>query len=340
MIEEDLGSVLFIHPRRGNFRVTQCQQCRYVWYCPDCSAALVTYKNSYKTMELICHHCQNKFDYPNICPECKGSEISSFSSGIEDLEEYLGNTYKDKEIFKIDTSNSKNMEIFKQHLAQNLNTTPYYLTSKLYDPRVPYSSFKSIVFIHAQNLTTGVDYLTTEEIYYSLFSIYLQSQNIVNSSDVNQSKSPTLLIFDTSTPELQLFQKMLLLNTINADYADILELYKTFIIEELDSRKRFHLPPYHNLLLLTQSSKKLDTLKENMSVLHKWLKEATVEMQPELEISTPYPAKMLKRQGLYTFHLLLKYPKNFKHLKELDKILKPKISDMRLQARLNPRHIF
>ena len=43
-------------------------------------------------------------------------------------------------------------------------------------------------------------------------------------------------------------------------------------------------------------------------------RDNTKEFLPDLEITPPYPAKMLKRQGLFTFHILLKYPKNFKQL--------------------------
>ncbi len=335
-IEAASGPVLFIHPRRGNFRITQCGSCRHIWYCPNCTAALITYKNAdftnTKKLELICHHCQTKAEYPNKCPECASLDISSYSSGIDDLAEFLEKTYLEKVIFKIETATKKQMQTFQSSLSStspDSTQSPFYLTSKVFDPRIDYSKFASIVIIQAQNLATGVDYLTTEEVYLSIYNLYLAL-----------GQSPTSLIFDTTSPELEILQKLLLLNHTNQNFEAIIKLFEGFMTSELVVRKTFHLPPYQNLLLLSLSGKDHAKLKSNIGVFYKWLKEATLDLQPELEIVAPYPAKMLKRQGMFTYHCLLKYPKNFKHLKTLEKIIKPKIADMHMQARLNPRHIF
>jgi len=379
LIERDNGPILLIHPRRGNFRITQCQTCRYIWQCPDCSASLITYKNNFKRLELLCHHCQSKFDYPLLCPECKGSEVSSYSSGIDDLYENLTLTYPAKKIFKIDTSTSKLFQSFLSDLELYKPESPIFLTTKVFDPRIPYIAFKSIVFIQAQNLAVGVDYLTTEEIILSVFNLYIETidfggkilryaqddtarmqddtalaQKDVDhvaaikdrheNNSISSPQSPISIIFDTTNPDLEVLQKFIQLNVISVDktnpYEDLLALYSDNISRELVIRQKFHLPPYYNLLLLSLNGKNLDKLKENVFTLYKWLKGATKDLQPELELTAPYTAKLLKRKGYYTYHLLLKYPKNFKHIKELDKILKPVIADMHIQARLNPRHIF
>jgi primosomal protein N' (replication factor Y) len=356
LIEESTGPILLIHPRRGNFRVTQCQDCRYIWQCPNCTAALTTYKNSFKKLELLCHHCQSKVEYPLSCPECKGTEVSSYSSGIDDLYENLSLTYPDKKIFKIDTSTSKQFKAFLSDLELYSDESPIFLTTKVFDPRIPYSHFKSIVFIQAQNLAVGLDYLTTEEIILSVFNLYIragqsdlgkilnQVQDDTTIDKLSKPQSPISIIFDTTNPDLEILQKFTELNSDSLDksksFEDLLALYIDNVRRELVIREKFHLPPYHNLLLLSLNGKNLDKLKENVFTLYKWLKSATKELQPELELTPPYTAKLLKRKGFYTYHLLLKYPKNFKHIKDLGKILKPVIADMHIQARLNPRHIF
>ncbi|GAB4146442.1 MAG: hypothetical protein OHK0017_06930 [Patescibacteria group bacterium] len=329
------SKILLIHPRKGSFRLTKCAHCGYLWQCPNCEAPLTAYRNSVKDLDLICNHCQTNFEYPAECPECHKSEISSFLSGIEQLNQYLTTTYPEYQIIPYtgQANNSDISSLYSQ--SREKDGKLIYTTTKIFDAQLPYSSFDLVVFVQAQNLLSGTDYLSTEESIYSIFSLILQ----FNLSADNYQFHPPYLIFDTPYPELPFFQKFRSVIQNTKDYKSTVNAYLTFINEEKDLRERFALPPFFNTLLLTIQDKNHQKAREKIMSLHQFLAEK-ISKWPELSLTPPYPAKLIKRKGYFSYHILIKYPKKFNHLNDFYKEVEYTLRESRVQTRLNPRHLF
>jgi primosomal protein N' len=334
--QDSLQHLLVIHPRRGNFGITKCKNCNHTWECKNCSSLLTTYKSTASStpkLELVCHHCQTRYDYPTACPSCKQSKIGSFLEGANETESFLRQKFIEYKIYRFDSSLPQDWSYLdkpENHELENLESQSSTLTlsSKVFDPRIPYSKFQKIIFLQPQNLFAGIDYLSTEESFYALFKVFLASTNHKNSPQI---------CFES--PYVKLLEPLLEIRTEKVDYASLHQKYTEFMQKELDLRQKFKLPPFQNLLLLTVQDKNLEKAKSRSQDIYVWLKSISPKISPEIELTQPYPAKLLKRKGYFSYHILLKYPKNFKDMKKFVQLVKPQLIASRVQIRLNPRHL-
>jgi primosomal protein N' (replication factor Y) (superfamily II helicase) len=324
--------VLLILSRRGHFTITRCQNCKYVWECQNCAknlkkgVNLVAYRTKYSVFELLCHQCQTYYKYPLECPKCQTKQIISENGGIDKLEEELIENYNYK-VIRLDSF--KNNQEFIENLKHSDDEQKIWLTTRLYDPLIDYSSFDFIVFIKAQNLLASTDYMVKEEVMNSLGLLFLEVQN-----------SKTEVIFDTESLNDNLISEIneYLVNSENK--LNVWNWYKNFLDKEIEMRKIFQLPPFTNLVLITSHEKSFEKAKNKLIASKKYLDEINIELKLELLIQSPYPARFLKRKNLFSYHLLIKYPRNYQKFNLLKNELRKIASSNNYQIRHNPRHIF
>jgi primosomal protein N' len=192
------------------------------------------------------------------------------------------------------------------------------ISNRLFDPSLDYSQYNKIIITHSENLFLGVDYQSIEEVSKSLTELIL---NLNENSELIFDQKNGLDKFDTIGKPLEWFTR-------------IME-------EEKLNRTKFYFPPNNNLILissyeksLTQAILKLKAVREELL----FLKENS--LQDLGTPSQPYEARMLRRKGMYTMHLYIKYPKNYVNITELNTKINELKSQYRLTVRLNPRHIF
>lgn len=348
-------TTLFIHPRKGLYRITSCSGCGHLMECKNCTAPLVAYRQSFGTLELICHQCQSFYQFPIACPSCHQNKLNSKAPGIDQLAEFLGqylnglsndflhsqtqqNTEQNAGNGVGEVNPHNNSEFSLQEVQQvvrldkdKTGTTQiiagnYYLTTRLFDPSLNYSAFQKIVFVEAQNLMADIDYTTSEETAKALTEVFLKLDPDCE------------VFFDTKTPNTQLFKDLQELASPSSRL-DPFSWYLGFVQKELTKRERFKFPPFYTLMLLTSQEK---NQQKALDVVQNAKTRLAVELSKieGVEISSPYPAKFLKRKGLYANHLLIKMPAKQKTEGYVKKVVQNTSQDFRLQLRLNPRHLF
>jgi primosomal protein N' len=253
---------------------------------------------------------------------CKGNNIDSKYGGIDELSELLTKEYQ-LESTKID---SKSKIIYPDQ-CEDPDDKKVFLTTRIFDPSIPYSSFSKIIFIHAENLMASPDYLVSEETYRNLTQIFLQISD------------QTEIIFDTTSPHLTFFQDLIRIQSEHLDYTTPIDWYEGFLRTEKETRDKFGFPPFQNLVLITTQEKNKEKSGQLINSARKYLMSVQKEF-PEIKITTPYPARFLKRRGMFSFHLLVKYPRQYSKFFEFQKIIRFVKSQYRVQVRLNPRHLF
>jgi primosomal protein N' len=332
-------------------------------------------------MQLLCHQCQSYYNFPKICPMCKGSDISSNFGGIDELLEVLKKDFA-KDVIKVE---SKTVMDYDPNFV--------YVTTRVFDPSLEYNKFSKIIFIRAENLLASPDYLVNEDVHRSLVELFLQ----VNGE--------TEVVFDTSNPDLPFFQELAKLNSVSdgdevfsedfdesfdtnngrhselseesvtpnalssksdlengttnrsfvpqddsmpnlhKEYQDksknsnIIDWYTSFVEEESHNRQKFLFPPFYNLILLTTQEKSREKSIQKINSARQYLFGYKNQLH-SLTIGSPYQAKFLKRKGMFSHHLLLRFPRQYGQYFELRDIVKSVASTYDLQARLNPRHLF
>ena len=302
---------LFIHPRRGLFQITQCKKCGHLFECAQCDASLVTYKTWANNMELVCHQCQSYYNYPKTCPECYSRELDSKLGGIDELVNQLQVVFPGQEVLRLD---KKSTDDPNYQLA---------VTTRLYDPGLEYPAFDRLVFVSAQNLLASPDYLVHEDTVKALTEV------------LRRTGPSQQVIFDTKAGA-DLFDRLLSLNLPDQTLADF---FAAFLESENNARRQFLFPPHANLVLLTVQQRKKDTALAQAREMVRALK-AQLSEQKEVTLTPPYPARFLRRKNLYSYHILLKYPKNYSRFFELRDIIQTLRDPYSTQVRLNPKHLF
>ena len=363
--------ILFIHSRRGLFQLTSCQSCHYKFGCDNCDCNLTTYRTFESNMQLLCHQCQSYYTYPKICPMCKSHDISSNFGGIDELIEVLKTNFK-KEVVKIESKNIIDYQpnlvyvttrIFDPSLeyskfskiifirAENLMASPDYLvnedvhrslaemllqidhtTEVVFDtsnPDLPF--FTELAKLNSdisesQTYSETFDIEMIDQINVTATTVStelpedLSPEHTLPEDSINQVKASPSLPQKTSTP-------------------NIITWYTNFVEEESKNRQKFKFPPFDNLVLLTTQEKSKEKSIQKINSARQYLFGYKNELQ-SITIGTPYQAKFLKRKGMFSHHLLVKFPRQYTQYFELRNIIKSVASTYNLQARLNPRHLF
>lgn len=318
-------NILFIHCRKGLYSLTICNNCKYKWGCENCSSNLVTYNQFGNRLNLICHQCQSVYDYPSNCPSCQQVQIKSVYSGIEDLERLLQEEYKINPI-RLDLAKTK----FKFQNLENPNQgKQVFLTTRLYDPAIDYCFFDKIILVQADFLLASSDYQVQEELIKSLSDLILAT----STSQKNPQKNPSIIL-DIKDVENQFFISLVKIKSLE----DLITWHKQKLDQESEFRRVFGFPPSWNMVLLTSHTKKETDAKNHLQAVKNYLETIQKDF-PDIKFSSPYKAKLLKRKGLFSYHLLIKYPRSYNQFIALKKELVTQISLYHLQARINPRTV-
>jgi primosomal protein N' (replication factor Y) len=361
-------NLLFIYPRRGLYRITKCENCGHVFECENCDASLVTYRQSNYKLELMCHQCQSSYDYPLRCPSCKSNKIISRVGGIDELVEELEKEFETS-VYRFDKGRQKVIDIQKANLSssrhfdkreksvtesdsiadlshafemtkgeinqikkESLDSSDQIkpqisVSTRIFDPAIPYSTFDKIIFVQAENLLASPDYLVHEETLKQIAEVLFQAKN--------HSK----IVFDTNSPNIELFQELIKLNQDHPTPESPEAWYLRFLEVEKQNRERFGFPPFRNLLLLTTQEKNKDKAFQALEQCVSYLEKVKHEI-PEVSFGSPYPARFLRRKNMYSYHLLIRFPRQYEHFGKLRKVVTDLSELFRLQVRLNPRHLF
>jgi primosomal protein N' (replication factor Y) (superfamily II helicase) len=304
--------ILFIFPKRGLYTLTKCTSCGHCWECEKCDAKLVTYKKWAKNLELVCHQCQSYYSYPISCPNCHNNEIVSLFGGIEELVEILKKE-SGSEVFRYD--------LLKENKDKTFGNLA--VTTRIFDPSIDYGSFEKVIMVQSESLLASPDYLVQEDIHKQLLEL------------ISTLGVETELSFDTNSPELDLFTD---LGKVGVELDKKL-WHQNFLKKEAKAREMFDFPPFANLLLITTQQKNKDKALETINFVHKDLLRIKSELTT-LKVSPHYPAKFLKRKGMFSYHILVRFPRGYKEIGKLREEIMQLSAAHGLQVRLNPKHLF
>ena len=96
--------VLVFINRRGFAPLYECNNCGWVARCSSCESNLVFHKSKDR---LICHKCESVYAVNKNCPDCQSTEISTFGTGTERVEEVLKDTFKKVPIIRMDYDSTR-----------------------------------------------------------------------------------------------------------------------------------------------------------------------------------------------------------------------------------------
>lgn len=281
-LERNEQIILFIN-RRGYSNFLQCRDCGNMLRCPSCSVTL-TYHRIPRV--LRCHYCGLERRPPEVCENCRGSNIKYMGFGIQRVEEELSKNFSGLRVLRVDLdtttlkgSHSAYFRKFKEKEADLLLGTQ--MVTKGFD-------FPWVTLVGVISADTGLnfpDFRSSERTFQLLTQVAGRAgRGSLKGEVVVQTFSPSHYAIEFSKTHA----------------------YTDFFLREIEERRSLEYPPFSRLASITTRSKKL----EESEALAYEIKER-LRFHEDVSILGPAPCALSRIRGYYRYRILLKSKKNF-----------------------------
>lgn len=274
IIKNKEQAIFFIN-RKALATTVLCQECGFIFQCPNCEVPLVLHHFP-QERKLICHHCGQIQPAPSFCPSCRSHKLKSLGIGTERVA---------LEIKKFDPSLKIQLLFSEENcvkIIEDFNQNKYQFlvaTEAIFKPQVKKTPY--IIVLSIDNLLFLPDYKSEERAFLILKKL------------------------------LSLTQKELIIQTINSSNRIFKYLplkNEEFFKEEMKWRKKHLLPPYCQIIKIIFESLSLKKALEQAQKAQKIIEKKIFQQNLENKffISSPVPAFILKEKKKFRFYLFLK----------------------------------
>jgi len=263
--------VLIFTNRKGKANILGCQECKYIFYCPNCTTPFSVYGQ-----ELNCPWCKIKKEFPQNCPSCHKTNFYMFGTGSERIEEECRQQFDGRKIVRFDkeseteTPDLKNADII-------IGTT--FLLDLLERAEVP-PKFGIIAFSDPDSILGRTDFQAAEKLSFFLSRL----KNLATQTN-------SQLVIQTHENQLAVWKVLS-------------DLKNEFFKSELKIRENFHYPPSWRLTKLIIQNESKEEAQKEAEEIYKKLKNTLP--QNNLEIFAPCPNIRIKIRNQYHFNILIK----------------------------------
>ncbi|MFK7794956.1 MAG: primosomal protein N' [Gammaproteobacteria bacterium] len=270
--------ILFLN-RRGYAPALLCHDCGWVAKCTRCDANMTYHSKSNK---LICHHCDNRKQKPQQCPQCASNNLIMVGHGTQRIEEVLSEQFPNYSAIRLDrdiTRRKGSLEKILEEIHQ----------------------LKQQIIIGTQILSKGHDFPNVSlvgilDIDYGIHStdfraLERSAQLLIQVAGRSGRRSTQGEVFvQTHTPDHPLLQTLLH------------EGYPAFATQALQSREEWKLPPFSHHIAIRARSQNSDDL---FIFLDAVANTARQMLPTEISIQGPIIPSMEKKAGQFRAFILL-----------------------------------
>ncbi|MCL5024240.1 MAG: primosomal protein N' [Nitrospirae bacterium] len=258
-------SVLFFVNRKG-YSLIQCEECDYVFRCPECGIPLIYHKDKHL---LRCHYCNHSSRAPEACGKCGSIRLESVGAGTQrvasEIEKHFG-----IEPVRIDKDTLRD-EPGLNALSGGAHGEEVIVGTKALSGRLLRAEGHSLcVFLNPDISLHVPDFRSSELLF----------REIIGMSE--HLRPEGLIIIQTKMPESYVFR-------CARGYR-----FREFFLEELSMRRSLAYPPLSRMIVITLSASH-DSGKTFV--------DAFPRTDEKIEIMGPLP---LHRKGIYTWKFVLK----------------------------------
>ncbi len=272
------NQVLFFLNRRGHSTYVMCYQCKKRLECPNCSIGLVFHQTS---QDAMCHYCDYKTKLNQKCINDKNCDYTFYGLGVEKIFEEVQAIFPDKkiQIFSSDTVNNNDSETIIKDIETN--KIPILVGTQLISKGFHFPKLNHIVVVNSDTNFLGSDIRASEKNFQLLQQL---------SGRAGREKNDSIVFLQTNDPNNKILHS---LSSTNPE---------VFYKEELEFRKKAHLPPYSKLISIIVSGKnKFDVEKISNKL------RASFSNHLKIKIYGPVTAPIFRIRDKYRMRLLIKY---------------------------------
>jgi len=242
--------VLLYLNKRGAFSSMICEDCQFLFECPNCDISLWVHHNP---EHFLCHLCQHSYRIPSACPKCHGVHLRSIWVGTQQIENVLETYFQWKSVslYRFDSDSMKNISSKKAALWE-LNNADIIIGTKMITTGFDFEKIGLIWVILAEWELGYASYDAEETAYSNLKQLIWRG---------NRKSQDTKIILQSFIPKNPTIERLTQHN------------FKDFITETLKERKEYLYPPYTEMVRLEYRHKESIKALEYIKKLETKLKE-------------------------------------------------------------------
>ena len=267
-IDKNEQTMIFLN-RRGYLSYLRCNECSYIFKCPNCDVAFVYHKTSNL---LHCHYCSHVERNVHKCPCCGSENISSSTIGTQRLEEELKEIFPRVTTLRMDAdttvakdSHQKILDKFKNENINILIGTQ--MISKGHD-------IENVTLVGILGVDTMLgmdDYLSSERAFSNISQV---------SGRAGRARLPGRVLIQTNDPDNYILNAV-----INNSYIEFYE-------KEIEHRKKFGYPPFIDIVLFEISGRNFYLVKSEIDRLYNILNSENTGIYKVFNPKAPFIQKI------------------------------------------------
>lgn len=284
--------VLLYLNKRGAYSSMICQDCQYLFECPNCDVSLSVHQNP---PHLNCHLCHHRYNIPLHCPQCKWNTLKNIWVGTQQIEHILQEYFKDSLVYRFDSDSTKTLSSKKQAL-QELEKADIIIGTKMISTGFNFEKIGCIGVILVEWELSYPSYNAEEKAYSWLKQLIGRG---------NRKSQKTTIILQTFIPKNPIILRLTEKN------------FKDFFTETLRERKDFSYPPYSEMVTLeyrhTDASKALQYIQKIHTLLQKFDTDSSYHVIPW--------TSAFKKNNTYHATMIIKWAKVRDFLKNIEETI-------------------
>ena len=286
-IEKGEQVILFLN-RRGFSNFVKCQECGYVFRCPNCDITLNFHRTDFS---LRCHYCNYIVQSSDLCPQCNGNRFAYKGMGTQRVEEEIKKLFPGTPARRMDQDTTyrkdSHYEILKGFASKDFNLL---LGTQMVTKGLDFPDVTLVGVILADTSLDFPDFRAREKTFQLLTQV---------AGRAGRGKLGGEVILQTYYPD---------------DWAIKLSAeqnFQEFYKKEIEERKELFYPPFSRLVLVRFQGKeevKVQKAAESFgSKLSDSLKAIGNRLKSKsLQILGPAPSPLPKIKNDYRFQILIK----------------------------------
>lgn len=286
------GKVMLYLNKRGSHSSLICEDCQYLYACPNCDVSLSVHWNP---DHLRCHICNNAFNIPKQCSECHKINLKPVWVGTQQIESLMKNQYSEKSVYRFDSDSMKNISS-KREALWNLDSADIIIGTKMLTTGFNFEKIWLICILLVESELSYPSYDAAEKAYTNLRQLI---------GRWNRKSQETTIILQTFIPKNPLVQQLTNNN------------FKDFFQETLKERKEFDYPPYKQMVTLEYRHK---DSKKSLAYTQKLL-DTLREFDPEEEYIFLRGSSTFRKNNTHHATLIVKWKNIRKLLKNIEKTI-------------------
>ena len=278
-VQNNEQTMLFLN-RRGYNSYLKCDDCSFIYKCPNCDVALVYHKSSGL---LHCHYCSYVEKAKKECPVCGSINVSSNVIGTQKIEEELKEIYPNISVLRMDADTTiardSHQKILDEFKNDNINVlVGTQMISKGHDIK----NVSLVGIIGVDSMLAMNDYLSSEKAFSNISQV---------SGRAGRADIPGRVLIQTTD------NQNYILDAVKN------QSYDMFYEKEIEYRKIMKYPPFMDIVLFEISGMDLSIVKKEINRLYNILESDKTGVYKVYNPKAPFVQRVNKR---YRINIVLK----------------------------------